>query len=172
MNWKISRQRLNRLGILVILTGLLTVFPKYAWAGFWTIHLPISGVEMYWPVLVFIGFAVGVIGGFYGMGGGWMVTPCLNLFGFPIPFAIGTDLAHIAGKSMISTVRHWKFANVDIRLGVNLIVFTMLGVEIGARCTMALERMGIVGPTIRWIYIAFLVFLIIAMGYDLQKKRR
>jgi len=163
---------LKRLGLLAVLIGVFILFPKYAWAGFWIVHLPISGVEIPWLLLVFIGFAVGVIGGFYGMGGGWLVTPCLNLFGFPMPFAIGTDLAHIAGKSMISTVRHWKFANVDVKLGFVMLVFTMIGIEIGAKCTMGLERMGIVGPAIRWIYIAFLIMIIALVGYDIIKKRR
>ena len=77
----------------------------------YTMYMPISGVDIFWPGLVLIGFSVGCIGGFFGMGGAWMVTPGLNILGFPMAFAIGTDIAHIAGKSMISTFRHceiWK----------------------------------------------------------------
>jgi hypothetical protein len=73
------------------------------------LYMPIAGVKIFWPGLVLIGFSVGVIGGFFGMGGAWMVTPGLNILGFPMAFAIGTDIAHIAGKSMISTMRHSKF---------------------------------------------------------------
>jgi uncharacterized membrane protein YfcA len=121
---------------------LLFLFEEAAWAGsIWFVQLPVSGVEMFWPVLVFIGFAV-------------------------IPFAIGTDLAHIAGKSIISTIRHWKFSNVDMKMGFNLVIFTMAGVEVGARCTMYLERIGIVGPAIRWIYIGFLLLLMAMIGFD------
>ena len=80
-------------------------------------YMPIAGVNIFWPGLVLIGFSVGVIGGFFGMGGAWMVTPGLNILGFPMAFAIGTDMAHIAGKSMISTMRHAKFGNVDYKLG-------------------------------------------------------
>jgi hypothetical protein len=81
-------------------------------------------------------------------------------------------LAHIAGKSMISTVRHWKFANVDVLLGFVMLVFTMIGIEVGARCTMLLEKMGIVGPVVRWIYVGFLVLLIMLIIYDMAKKRQ
>ena len=77
------------------------------------LYMPIAGVKIFWPGLVLIGFSVGTIGGFFGMGGAWMVTPGLNILGFPMAFAIGTDMAHIAGKSMISTMRHSKFGNVD-----------------------------------------------------------
>ena len=80
-----------------------------------------------------IGFSVGCIGGFFGMGGAWMVTPGLNILGFPMAFAIGTDIAHIAGKSMVSTMRHSKFGNVDYKLGLIMIVGTMAGIEVGAQ---------------------------------------
>lgn len=92
-------------------------------------YMPIAGIDIFWPGLVLIGFSVGVIGGFFGMGGAWMVKPGLNILGFPMAFAIGTDIAHIAGKSMISTFRHSKFGNVDYMLGLVMVVGTMGGIE-------------------------------------------
>ena len=59
------------------------------------------------------------------------MTPALNIFGFPMPYAIGTDLAHMGGKSIVSTIRHGKFGNVDVRLGVSMIVGTTVGMELG-----------------------------------------
>ena len=105
-------------------------------------YMPIAGVDIFWPGLLLIGFSVGVIGGFFGMGGAWMVTPGLNILGFPMAFAIGTDIAHIAGKSMISTMRHSKFGNVDYRLGFIMLIGTMVGIELGAQLVMMLERIG------------------------------
>ena len=61
--------------------------------------MPISGVTIFWPGLIILGLGVGIIGGFFGMGGAWMVTPGLNILGFPMAFAVGTDVAHMAGKS-------------------------------------------------------------------------
>ena len=51
--------------------------------------MPISGVTIFWPGLIILGLGVGIIGGFFGMGGAWMVTPGLNILGFPMAFAIG-----------------------------------------------------------------------------------
>ena len=104
--------------------------------------MPISGVTIFWPGLVILGIGVGIIGGFFGMGGAWMVTPGLNILGFPMAFAIGTDIAHMAGKSLISTMRHGRFGNVDYRLGVIMIIGTIAGFEIGAQMIMWLERIG------------------------------
>ena len=94
--------------------------------------MPISGVTIFWPGLIILGLGVGIIGGFFGMGGAWMVTPGLNILGFPMAFAVGTDVAHMAGKSLISTLRHGKFGNVDYKLGLTMLVGTIVGVELGA----------------------------------------
>ncbi len=139
-------------------------------------YMPIAGVKILWPALVLIGFSVGVIGGFFGMGGAWMVTPGLNIIGFPMAFAIGTDIAHIAGKSMISTIRHSKFGNVDYKLGMVMLGGTMVGIEIGAQLVMWLERIGMVGSVVRWVYVVFLAFISWMVFYDyakaVQKSRR
>ncbi|WP_319404965.1 sulfite exporter TauE/SafE family protein [uncultured Desulfosarcina sp.] len=132
-------------------------------------YMPIAGVDIFWPGLVLIGFSVGVIGGFFGMGGAWMVTPGLNILGFPMAFAIGTDIAHIAGKSMISTIRHSKFGNVDYKLGFVMLIGTMTGIECGAQMIMWLERIGQVGPVVRWVYVGFLLLIAIMVFADYAK---
>lgn len=137
-----------------------------------TITLPISGVAINPLLLVLLGVAVGVLGGFFGMGGAWMVTPALNIFGFPMPFAVGTDLCHMAGKSIISTRRHAKFGNVDFKLGLIMLSFDVVGIEIGARLVMFLEKLGLAGPVIRWVYVVFLALIGALVFYDFAKKRK
>jgi uncharacterized membrane protein YfcA len=134
--------------------------------------MPISGVSIFWPGLIILGVGVGIIGGFFGMGGAWMVTPGLNLLGFPMAFAIGTDIAHMAGKSLISTLRHGRFGNVDYKLGIIMLVGTILGFEVGAQMVMWLERIGNVNIVVRWIYIVLLAFIAWMVFYDLHKRRQ
>jgi uncharacterized membrane protein YfcA len=132
-------------------------------------YMPISGVTIFWPGMVLIGFSVGILGGFFGMGGAWMVTPGLNILGFPMAFAIGTDMAHIAGKSMISTMRHSKFGNVDYKLGFIMLIGTFIGIECGAQLVMWLERLGRVGPVVRWVYVVFLFLISLMVFADYRK---
>ena len=134
------------------------------------ILMPISGVEIFWPGLIILGFGVGVLGAFFGMGGAWMVTPGLNLLGFPMAFAIGTDIAHMAGKSLVSTLRHGKFGNVDYKLGFIMIFGTIAGFEVGAQMVMWLERLGNVTVVVRWIYVILLAFIAWMVYYDLYKR--
>ncbi|MEK7403678.1 MAG: sulfite exporter TauE/SafE family protein, partial [Acidobacteriota bacterium] len=136
------------------------------------VTMPIAGVEVFWPGLVILGFGVGIIGGFFGMGGGWMVTPGLNILGFPMAFAIGTDIAHMAGKSLTSTVRHGKFGNVDYKLGIIMVAGTVGGFEVGAQMIMALERIGRVEACVRYGYLVLLSLIAWLVFTDIAKKRR
>jgi hypothetical protein len=134
--------------------------------------MPIAGVKIFWPGLIILGVGVGVIGGFFGMGGAWMVTPGLNILGFPMAFAIGTDIAHMAGKSLISTMRHGKFGNVDYKLGCIMIVGTVAGFETGAQMIMWLERLGAVDKVVRWLYLVLLALIAWMVFADVAKRLR
>ena len=136
------------------------------------ILMPIAGVKIFWPGLIILGIGVGIIGGFFGMGGAWMVTPGLNILGFPMAFAIGTDIAHMAGKSLISTMRHGKFGNVDYKLGLIMLVGTVVGFEVGAQMVMWLERIGSVESTVRWLYLFLLFFIAWMVFNDVAKKKQ
>src|SRR4030066_131164 len=139
---------------------------------FFNVYLPIAEMQFNAPILVAIGFSVGVLGGFFGVGGAWVVTPALNIFGFPMAYAIGTDLAHIFGKSIVATAKHRKMGNVDMKLGLMSIVGSVIGVEIGAQNVMWLTKLGIAGPVVRYLYMFLLFGLGIYMLYDYMTKEK
>ncbi len=146
--------------------------------GIFDIYLPIAGIHFNILILIGIGFAVGVLGGFFGVGGAWVVTPALNIFGFNMAFAIGTDLAHIFGKSIVATAKHRKMGNVDVKLGLVSIIGSVIGVEIGARMIMWLSELGktplrpggYAGPVVRYTYMLLLFGLGLYMLYDYMTK--
>ena len=118
-----------------------------------------------------LGLSVGIIGGFFGMGGAWMVTPALNVLGLPMAFAIGTDITHMAGKSLISTMRHAKFGNVDYKLSLIMVFGTVGGLEIGARNIMWLERIGKIDFYVRCGYLVLLTGIAWLVFADVLKRR-
>jgi len=134
------------------------------------VYLPIAEMPFNGLILVAIGFSVGVLGGFFGVGGAWVVTPALNIFGFPMAYAIGTDLAHIFGKSIVATAKHRKMGNVDMKLGLLSIVGSVIGVEAGAQSVMWLTRIGLAGPVVRYTYMVLLFGLGGYMLYDYATK--
>jgi len=135
-------------------------------------YMPVSGETIAVLPLVMIGFFVGVIGGFFGIGGAFMVTPALNIFGFPMAYAVGTDMAHMIGKSIVSSFRHWRFGHVDVMLALLMIAGTMVGVEGGARTVMWLTGLGLADPVIRYVYIIILVLLAAYMFWQYRQAAK
>lgn len=134
-------------------------------------HFPIAGVEVNPLALVLIGFTVGICGAFFGIGGAFMVTPALNLFGFPMAYAIGTDLAHTMGKSIVATLKHRLLGNIDFKLGGLMIPGTVAGVEIGKRLILHLERIGRVDAIVRYTYVLLLGSIGLLIIWELLKNR-
>ncbi len=123
---------------------------------FLSVHLPIADLEFSVVVLLAVGFCVGTLSGFFGVGGGWVITPLLNIFGFSMPLAIGTSLVQTFGQSIIATAKHSRMGNVDWKLGLLSILGSIAGVEVGKQAIFFLEEMGLAGVVIRWVYIVFL----------------
>ena len=105
----------------------------------------IAGVEVPFFLLILVGLTVGMVGGFIGVGGGYMVTPALIVFGFPGYMASGIDMTHIAGKGIVSTIRHRQLGNIDWTLALSMVAGTMLGVELGVRVLVFFKNLGISG---------------------------
>jgi uncharacterized protein len=139
-----------------------------------SIYLPVLGIQFNFLYLILIGFCVGVIAGFFGEGGGWFVTPALNIFGFPIAYAIGTCLANIFGQSLGALKKHHMMGNIDWKLGLITVIVSIIGFESGSQVVMSLEKSGNAGIIIRWCYVVFLAGLGCFMLYDyfvLQKRQ-
>ena len=103
---------------------------------------PISGAHISPIYLVVIGFFIGILGGFFGVGGSFIAGPALRAVGLDWNFAVGTDLAHIVGKSVVAAKRHRALGNVDLRLGLIMAAGTMAGAECGAQLIQMLKRAG------------------------------
>src|SRR3982750_70622 len=103
---------------------------------------PISNAHISPVYLIVIGFLIGVMGGFFGVGGSFIAGPALRAAGLHWNFAVGTDLAHIVGKSVVAARRHRALGNVDLRLGLLMAIGTIGGAEVGAQLIQVLKRAG------------------------------
>ena len=123
-------------------------------------------------LLLLLGVMVGTLSGFFGVGGGFLITGGLLVFGVPPVFAVGTGLALIMGSSIINTLKHRHLGNVDLRLGMLMLVGTIPGVFLAEQLNSTLEEAGIIGPVIRYVYIVFLGALGGFIIYDYLRLRR
>ncbi len=93
-------------------------------------------------LLVLIGLGAGVLSGFSGVGGGFIVTPALIILGFPANFAVGTSLAWVAGNSVVGVLRHGRMGNIDFGLGIVMLISSMAGLEGGLRLLNWMKQLG------------------------------
>ena len=117
---------------------------------------PITGVTVNPALLIGIGFLVGILGGFFGVGGGFLAGPLMFWTGVPMNFVVGTDLAHMTGKSLVALRRHRALGHVDVKLGLLMVLGTLPGIEIGARVIEGLKASGKIDLVIGCIYVAIL----------------
>src|SRR5436190_18857201 len=137
---------------------------------------PISHSHISPIYLAVVGFLIGILGGFFGVGGSFIAGPALRLMGIDWNFAVGTDLAHIVGKSVVAAKRHRALGNVDLKLGLLMAVGTIGGAECGAQLIQILKRAGNVNLVVSIVSIAVYVsissFMIWEAGKTLRSKKR
>ena len=133
---------------------------------------PISHAHINPIYLAVVGFIIGILGGFFGVGGSFIAGPALRAMGVDWNFAVGTDLAHIVGKSVVAARRHRALGNVDLKLGFIMAFGTIAGAECGAQLIQALKRAGNVNTVVS--YVAMVVYSGIAafMLWESQKTLR
>lgn len=132
------------------------------------ITLPeLPGIEINLLLLVLVGLGAGVLSGFAGVGGAFVVMPALIILGLPANFAVGTSLAWVLGNSLIAVIRHGKLGNVDMKLGSVLLVASAGGVEMGVRLLNWVTDLGLADKVV----LAIISLLLLTVGgYTLSES--
>src|SRR5919198_2363398 len=130
---------------------------------------PISNAHISPFYLMIVGFIIGILGGFFGVGGSFIAGPALRAVGLDWNFAVGTDLAHIVGKSVVAAKRHRALGNVDLRLGLIMAIGTIGGAEVGAQLIQALKRAGNVNLVVSIVSIIIYVSISSFMIWESRK---
>jgi uncharacterized protein len=103
-------------------------------------YFPISAVHLDPIYLIGVGFVIGVLGGFFGVGGSFLTAPALFAVGLPMNFVVGTDLAHIVGKSVVAARTHRALGNIDLKLASIMVIGTIGGSETGVQAIEYLKK--------------------------------
>ena len=133
--------------VVLFLFGNLLLFMS-AWT-FWQPHKEVEhegatscAKHFSWPCALkasAIGWGVGLLAGFFGIGGGFLIVPALLiLLEFPIRLAMGTSLLIIALISIGGVVGHLKLASLDFVLTGFVLLGSVLGLVFGSKVTRAI----------------------------------
>lgn len=145
--------------------------------------LPTTNVMINLPGLVGLGFLVGVLSGWFGVGGGFLMTPLLNVvFGIPYNIAVGSDLCQMVGTTAAASLKHRAYGHIDYRLALFTLIGSVGGVESGARLLVRLKRLGSItiynhsfSKMYLWmtgIYIVLLLAVGIFMFFESRKAKK
>jgi uncharacterized membrane protein YfcA len=120
------------------------------------IYLPIAANSVSLLLLLGLGGLVGFLSGLFGVGGGFLLTPLLIMFGIPPTVAAASDSNQIVAASASGTYAHYRLGNVDFKMGVVLLVGGVLGGSLGVYLVRLLRAMGNADFVIKITYVAML----------------
>lgn len=139
------------------------------------LYLPVALTSINILIPVGLGLAVGLLSGLFGVGGGFLLTPLLIMFGIPSTVAAATDSNQIVAASTSGTYAHWKVGNVDFKMGIYLLVGGFVGGIIGVQAIKLLHAMGNADFVIKMTYVLMLgivgVYMFIESIQSMRKKQ-
>lgn len=130
------------------------------------IYLPIAEIPVNVIVILLLGLATGLLAGMFGIGGGFLATPLLMFIGIPPAVAVSTSTNQIIASSVSGVFAHLRKRNVDIKMGIILVIGGFFGSTIGVSIFQILQRTGHTEIVISLVYVLFLGSISITMLVD------
>ncbi|MBI3583842.1 MAG: TIGR02186 family protein [Nitrospinae bacterium] len=139
------------------------------------IYLPVALTSINVFIPIGLGLTVGILSGIFGVGGGFLLTPLLIMFGIPSTVAVATGLSQMVATSTSGAYAHYKIGNVDFKMGVYLLVGGFLGGATGVQIIKILKVIGNADFVIKMTYIVLLgivgTYMFIESLSSMKKKR-
>jgi uncharacterized protein len=120
------------------------------------VYLPIAEISVNLVVMLGLGAAIGFLSGMFGVGGGFLLTPLLMFSGIPPAIAVATGANQIVATSVSGALAQWRRGNIDLRMGMVLIVGGVAGALFGVLLLKLLKEAGQADLIISLGYVTFL----------------
>jgi uncharacterized protein len=114
-----------------------------------------------------VGFVGGLVSGFIGSGGAFVLTPGMMSLGVPGLMAVASNMCHKFPKALVGSMKRFKYGQVDVKLGVVLGISAEAGVLYGAQIQENIKKaFGDAGSNL-YVSAAFVVILATVGGFVL-----
>jgi uncharacterized protein len=115
--------------------------------------------------LLLIGLIGGLLSGFIGSGGAFVLTPAMMSLGVPGTIAVASNMCHKFPKAMVGAYKRYKYGQADIKLGLVMAVTAIIGVQIGIRIQKyILSQWGNAGSNL-YVSVVFVLVLVLVGAY-------
>jgi uncharacterized protein len=130
------------------------------------IYLPIAEQSMNVFLLFALGAAAGLLAGMFGVGGGFLATPLLIFVGIPPAVAVASQANQVIANSVSSLQVQWRRGNVDLRMGLVLLLGGMIGSSAGVTLFTWLKAIGQIDFVIAVMYVILLSSIGLLMLFE------
>ena len=114
-----------------------------------------------------VGFVGGLVSGFIGSGGAFVLTPGMMSLGVPGLMAVASNMCHKFPKALVGAMKRFKYGQVDVKLGIILGISAEAGVLYGAGIQEKIKAAyGDAGSNL-YVSVAFVVILATVGGFVL-----
>jgi hypothetical protein len=120
------------------------------------IYLPVAGQSINVFLLLGLGGVAGLLAGMFGVGGGFLATPLLIFVGIPPTVAVASQANQVIANSVSSLQVQWRRGNVDLRMGLVLLLGGVVGSSAGVMLFTYLKRIGQIDFVIAVLYVVML----------------
>lgn len=128
----------------------------------------IKFIDLTWMNVAFlftVGFIGGLVSGFIGSGGAFVLTPGMMSLGVPAAVAVASNMCHKFPKALVGAYKRYKYGQVDVKLGVVMAVSASVGVQAGIKIQeFILEKWGEAGSNL-YVSVSFVAVLVVVGGY-------
>jgi uncharacterized membrane protein YfcA len=115
--------------------------------------------------ILFVGFVGGLVSGFIGSGGAFVLTPGMMSLGVPAAVAVASNMCHKFPKAMVGAYKRFKYGQVDLKLGLIMAASAIAGVQIGIQVQEYIfKTWGDAGSNL-YVSLAFVFILVTVGGY-------
>jgi nucleotide-binding universal stress UspA family protein/uncharacterized membrane protein YfcA len=121
-------------------------------------------VDLDWQHVLFlliVGFIGGLVSGFIGSSGAFILTPAMMSIGVPAITAVASNMCHRFPNALMSAVRRAKSGQVDIKLGLVVGSSAIVGVIGGALVQTQIK--AAVGEAASSLYVSFVFIVVLAI---------
>ncbi|KAB2329928.1 sulfite exporter TauE/SafE family protein [Cytobacillus depressus] len=115
-----------------------------------------------------LGACISVLSGFFGVGGGFILTPLLMLFGYSPIEAITTSLLFTLGTSLSGITTHIRYKNILWKNGIILGISGVASTQLAKPFVIYLENKGID----EWVIPIFYIILLSYFAMKMFKQGR
>lgn len=118
--------------------------------------------------LFLVGFIGGLVSGFIGSGGAFVLTPGMMSLGVPGTVAVASNMCHKFPKALVGAIKRFRYGQVDVKMGLIMAASAGIGVQIGIKIQQIILAMwGSAGSDL-YVSTSFVLVLVLVGSYVMK----